>query len=68
MPINYEQEIVTADYILDRTVDLFVPEELKNVTEGLRQCFTKYINKFKMIAEIRVFDGSSIYVYKKIEE
>jgi hypothetical protein len=64
-PVDWSEEILSVDYVVDKTGYLSDQEHAKYIADALRTGFAKYKNKFRMIAGIKVFDGSAVRIYKK---
>ncbi len=60
------QDVLNADYIIDSMPIYPFPEYHQKAVSCLRDSFSKYRDKFKMIAGIKTFNGYDIYVYRNI--
>lgn len=66
-PFDCEEKIVHADFIIVDGMPMYpFPMHHRRTVSCLRDNFSKYRDKFKMIADIKTFDGHNIYVYKNI--
>jgi hypothetical protein len=63
-PFDCAQDVLNADYIIDSVPMYPFFEHHQKTVSCLRDNFTKYKDNFKMIAEIKVFDGHVIQVYE----
>ncbi len=67
--IDWREVVLAQDYIVDKTGFAFRRKKHReDIAAGLREGFAKYKNDFVKIAEIRAYDNSFVYVYKKIKE
>ncbi len=64
---DLEKEVATADYIVDKDGERGVLAYAKIIEERLSREFNKSKDKFKLISTIGLYDGSNIYVYKRIK-
>jgi len=65
---NWEEKVLIADYIVDK-LDWMEKRDggyRKDIAGQMRKGFEKYKNLFEKIAEVQLFDGSFIYVYRKL--
>jgi hypothetical protein len=71
--VDWPDKILSADYVVDKTghraaEDRSIQADYsQHIEKTLRDAFAKYRDKFRMIAEIKVFDGSVVYVYKRTD-
>ena len=67
--INWAEQVLYTGYIIDkseyRTIGRGGGRE--NIEGQLREGFREYRANFKKIADIQIFDGSHIYIYKNIK-
>lgn len=71
---NWEEYVLSGDYLLDRQNEFGDRETLisnqalarQSLKKKLDEAFEKHRNRFVLIAQVPVWDGSRIDVYKKI--
>jgi hypothetical protein len=63
--INWQEYLLTADYVLDKTGDLGNLGIRENIAGQFKHSLEINYYKFKKIAEFRAQDGETIYVYRK---
>ncbi len=70
--IDWSTSVLNADYVVDknRYETSYLGEYLgggkENVEDQLRKGFEKHRDHFTKIAELQIFDGSHLFIYKKI--
>ncbi|MFH1800633.1 MAG: glycosyltransferase family 39 protein [Candidatus Omnitrophota bacterium] len=66
--IDWNEKILEADYIIDKTGSKPGSDCAKHILKGLEDGFSKHKGRFDLIAKIKLsFDGSVMYVYRKSE-
>jgi hypothetical protein len=63
--INWQEYLLTADYVLDKTGDLGNLGIRENIARQFKDSLEINYYKFKKIAEFRAQDGETIYVYRR---
>jgi len=61
------QAIRSAEYIIEKAGDLIETNRHNyRIAQEVERCFLKYKDQFDVMAEIKDFSGSDLYIYKKI--
>ena len=64
---NWQEYLLTADYVLDKTGDLGNTGYYENIAGEFKKSLEANYDKFKRIASFQTKIGEFIYVYKKIK-
>jgi len=63
--VDWGAKIVSADYIVDKSGEKCIPGFVSFVEDLQRKKFEEIKDQFDLITQMHVFDGSSLFVYRK---
>jgi hypothetical protein len=65
--VKWGELILSSDYIIDKNGDRGIPEFVRFINDAQRKVFEENKRLYEMIGTVPVYDGSLLFVYKKIQ-